>query len=724
MAAPLLTRWGRHALAIGVLLLPFLPIWWRGELLMSADAINYEVPCFAYLKSLWLTGCFEEWYPFSDGGMPLTGATAGRLFYPLQLWFLLGDPLRGLLGYFLLHSLLAYGGAYLYLRHLRLERTPAALGALAYAGSSARIHLAPNAVFHPILALAPAWLWLLERALERPGARTALPLSLLTTAVLSGGGWQLVLVIALHLLVWALASRPGRAAWAWLALAAGLAGLATAPTWMPLAEQGRQGILRSTAFDARWLAEGSLTQALDLGALYSPFYGSRTEQLRQKGANSHEFVAVAGIALAPLWLAGLRPRRQRRRWMLVWSAMLLADASLALGAVNPVTVWLHAHLPGLGGFRVPLRCLAAFPLWLMGAVAFGAEALGSRPRRELALLPVLYYGAYLLWGRSDWMAAHALLLASVLAATALALIPRLRPGALWLAVALQLMAPVLWVHSAIFMPPAALEAEQSLLADVATRLRPGESVHDTLNAEDTVLAGMRNAAAATALTLRRVADFLFWMEHGREASAEEYQRLLFQNWAPSALRQGARPDWPLNAMSRMLGIRFLISEGGVQELPAPLPGFWQSQRSRVAGREEAFELMSGRGFRPETEVLLNEPAAEEPPFTTGSPSWRSLRPSRLELQLNGASGWFSVPLPAYPGWTVELDGQPLPIVRSYNLFQSVAVPPGGRTLVWSYRSAPFRTGLLALGVALLGWGALGFSLVRSRSASSPSSESR
>ena len=66
----------------------------------------------------------------------------------------------------------------------------------------------------------------------------------------------------------------------------------------------------------------------------------------------------------------------------------------------------------------------------------------------------------------------------------------------------------------------------------------------------------------------------------------------------------------------------------------------------------------------------------------------------------------------YPGWELTVDGQPAPLYRANRIMRGAGVPSGRHTLVYAYRPASFRIGLIisCFGLAALGllavWSAL------------------
>jgi hypothetical protein len=60
----------------------------------------------------------------------------------------------------------------------------------------------------------------------------------------------------------------------------------------------------------------------------------------------------------------------------------------------------------------------------------------------------------------------------------------------------------------------------------------------------------------------------------------------------------------------------------------------------------------------------------------------------------------------YPGWTLTIDGQAAPVYRANHMMRGAAVAAGRHTLVYTYRPASFRTGLVVSALGLAGLCAL------------------
>jgi len=178
-------------------------------------------------------GEYPSWNPYVLGGTPLAGTPNQGLNSPVALpfWFL--PPWLAPAFVKLLEILVAVGGAYLFLRLIRLGRAAALLGGLAYA-TSAFMVVWTNWPQTRVAAFIPALFWALERIARYRRVRELALLALVVAALLLGGfpavtGYALF-TGAFYLTVRAFAENPGalRRVAGTLGLAAGgvLAGVA------------------------------------------------------------------------------------------------------------------------------------------------------------------------------------------------------------------------------------------------------------------------------------------------------------------------------------------------------------------------------------------------------------------------------------------------------------------------------------------------------------------
>jgi hypothetical protein len=128
--------------------------------------------------------------------------------------------------------------------------------------------------------------------------------------------------------------------------------------------------------------------------------------------------------------------------------------------------------------------------------------------------------------------------------------------------------------------------------------------------------------------------------------------------------------------------------------------------ARPAGNgEEAWNLVVNEKTDLEHEVIIEK--GEGALSDDCIPSNRQVdvavideQPNRIEMSVNSPqAGWLVLSDQWYPGWKVEVDGQPTPIFRANYLFRAVSVPAGAHTLVWRYSPASLWVGLMVSAIA-------------------------
>lgn len=157
-------------------------------------------------------GEYPSWNPYVLGGTPLAGTPNQGLNSPVALpfWFLPAWLAPAFVK--LLEIIVAVGGAYHFLRLLRLGRAAALLGGLAYA-TSAFMVVWTNWPQSRVAAFIPALFWALERIVRHRRLREMALLALVVAALLLGGfpavtGYALF-TGAFYVTVRAFAENPG-----------------------------------------------------------------------------------------------------------------------------------------------------------------------------------------------------------------------------------------------------------------------------------------------------------------------------------------------------------------------------------------------------------------------------------------------------------------------------------------------------------------------------------
>jgi hypothetical protein len=377
------------ALPILVLCAPFL---FSGDCLYGIDFKAYYRPHYAIARdALQKDGELPRWNPYQYAGTPYLGNAQATFLYP-PTWLFVALPLEeGFEVFVALHLLLAAWGAYRLARHFRLGRPAAVAAGLAWALSSAvlaRVH-AGHVTIQATLCQAPALLWLVLAAAQRPSFARVAALAAMTGLVLVSGHPQFVYQLALlcaAAATWAIVRRR-REGWdrpASAVVGAVAIGLALAAAHLLPCLEVAFHTTRAHASVRIAATPDEALIPLDLAGFLGPTL-PRALGIAESvpGYLGHEKALYLG--LAPLLLAGFALVRDRRGPVLFFAAA----AGVALMDAAARHLPLHAllsFLPGNGAFRVPARSAWIAVLGLSVMAGFGVQALASRMdlRRALA----------------------------------------------------------------------------------------------------------------------------------------------------------------------------------------------------------------------------------------------------------------------------------------------------------------------------------------------------
>ena len=649
------------------------------------------------------------WSPTILSGYPFAANPLSGLWYPPG-WLALALPLP--LGFNLLAALhLLWGGAGLFalLRAEGLPRSPAVLGALAFA-SMPKLFAHYGAGHLTLLYAVPWTPWLLlagRRAMDRlAAARESIsPHGRLATLFQPGLVLALIFLAdprwaayaGLLWLAYALAFRPPgvsvRRLVPHLALQGLLAGLLAAPLALPLLEYTR-------------LTTRSHLAVKDVFAYALPPINLIGLLFPALNDGFHEWVLYPGAALLALALLVLVWRSTRRRaafWLSVAGVALL----VSLGPLVP-GLSLLGRLPGFDLLRVPSRALFLSGL---AFAALGAQSVShlledpSPQERRAGNLALL-----LLFALAAGLAGGVFLLAGSLApsfawgagATALA--------ALWIGLRLNRRLPTSWWiaglvclclldwlgvdHSLFVYRPAQDVLMEGQAAAGFLAGQPGlfrvYSPSYSLPQQTAAFYGLQLADGVDPLQLQAYADFMVKAtgvpDSGYSVTLPPYAG------GPKEANAAYLPD---PGLLGLLNVRYVAAEYDL-----PVSGL------KLVSRFGSTRLYENTQALPR---LWLQPVSAKPGQEALPIAGLDWSPDRIGAQVdvpeNGASYRLVLSEINAPGWWVSVDGRPAKLQTYAGLLRSVDLGPGRHQVVFTDRPLSVYAGLALglLGLVLLFW---------------------
>lgn len=370
-----------------------------GRSLYRWDTLLYNWPMLIETRAQLLAGHFPFWTSSFCGGTPLLGNINAGVLYPLR-WICWLLPVRvGYQFFVFVHVWLGLWGMHLFLRRgLRLRSMQAFVGALAFGMSGYARGMWDT---HNFMALPwiPLGLYavLLGRQLTSvwfPSVCTAFCLSLL---ILCGDFQAACVWIPVALLLAILVPGQGKgASFKTLAMGILLAGLLTAPQWIPAWRVSMESY-RGGGLDLGEATERSLHPLRLVEMVVPNVFGTHGEWFASSlaGENARKplpWTASVHIGRLAL-LAALFAFHSRRRFYVRWSALLLiVSVCLSFGRFLPgFQYWLS--IPVVGMFRYPEKYMlwSTVALALLAAVGSGrlCAAVRVKARRPIHIAVIL-----------------------------------------------------------------------------------------------------------------------------------------------------------------------------------------------------------------------------------------------------------------------------------------------------------------------------------------------
>lgn len=700
------------------------PFFLQGKVIFWGIPIAQFYPWRSLAVALLGQGMLPLWNPHAGSGSPLLANHQTAPFYPLFVLYLLFPAEKALTFEVAFHLWLAGAFMYFCALGLGLRKEAAALAGLAYIGNGflvSRLHF-------PTMVDATAWLPLVFlltwRLCSRPRPEAAIALGVVIAVQFLAGHvqlWSYTLLLSALLVIWKSAiERKGIGLGGWFLASLALAILLAAVQFIPTAEfalnSGRKGGIPE---------ELALTYSLwpwkILSFLMPDLFGNPARDGYWGYANYWEDCAYTGVLVFLLAaLAFLRP--QAKRVKAFFLCLIALSIALALGKNTPLFPFLYRHIPGLSFFRAPARFLLLFSFSMAVLAGFGAEAIGEKPlppatlRRMGAgaagLLVAALVLAFLPGIKPSFVrSAVTLAFASIGAVIALDLLPR-RPYLSLLLLEAELLAYGWGFHPliapAIFHSPTqsskAFGAQGELFRiytfgpddyhikyDLFFRFdRFGPptldywmKLRESLIPQTNMIARtIDHAGVFDPLTIGRYEEFLALVDRLPREQALKLLGLL-------NVRYIVEPASPEGAEFRF------------RENPYFLPRVRLAYRAVSVPEGEELEALSSPAFDPEVVLLSGAPASDFPRGANDSILDLHYGPGVVKIKCaleNG--GYLVLSENYYPGWRVEVDGKPAPLLRAYYTLMAVRLGAGEHQVAFKFSPASFKIGL-ALSLATL-----------------------
>jgi hypothetical protein len=720
-----------------------------GEVIFWGVPLLQFYPWHEMASSALRAGRLPLWNPLAGCGAPLLANYQTAVFYPPNWLYLIipAEYAMGLVG--MVHLIWAGLGMRAYLRRLGVDRLGQGVGAISFALSG---YLVSRFGFLSITSTVPwlPWLmWAVDGVVEAGGKRSlrrafSLLAGVVAMMLLAGHAqtafYSLILAGAYGL--WRVLARPAGsdsrmkgAVLAWMlaavALGAAVAAVQLVPTFeLMQASQRAGGVEREFALTySFWPWRFLSLIAPDLFG--SPArgdwwgYGMYWEDAIYVGLLTL-LLAVRGVVR---WLRERRTAPPAVQAVPFFAVSLIPVVILALGKNTPLFPFLYDHVPTFNMFQAPTRwmVLAVFALCVLGAagadrfvvsergmfwsrlsLAGGAAVVpialvvsrgvseGVRPSLPDALIRLgiqvaLMALLFLTWeraeklarGRPMWETAALVLLALDLISAHGGLNPTL-PASYYhqpsgLAETVAATAPG---TRTLYLPEDAYQAEFEALLDVSNFHAGGRTRWDELRASLLPNLGLIDGVPS--------------------ANNFDPLRVGPQDALIEALR-GVRLSEAIESARRM-GVGVLLA-------PRDLPGMGQIGR---AGEIRAYRVPD-----PWPRVALADCAESESglgcrPRSNGVARIMTDMPERLAVHVEAEQAGYLLLLDTYyPGWTVKLDGQAVPLLQANGAFRAVQVPAGEHEIIFAYQPVSLLVGAAISGVGLLALAGLGLSIRRS-----------
>jgi len=667
-----------------------------GKIYTYDDLANSNLPMrYAYGQAL-KAGDNFLWSPQFYCGVYMHGESEVGMCHPVHLLLYRLLPAASAFQIqFLLSYLGIFFGMFVFLRHLKLERVPAAFGGMLFAFAGFNLwhymHMAPLAVIAHLPWLLTANDILLTSTDGRQRRLAGVAVPLLTASQCLLGHPQFVYFSVLAESAFVLMRFKQWASW-WraplLIAAKALGAVIGAVQLLPLLDMVSTTDRSEATLDFRLSYS---MHPLNLLQLFSPFALKERYYAgwRWGDGNTHEMGIYAGAFCSVLlaWFAARWRQFGAHRWFLSFVALFgLGALVLSLGKFGGVYPWL-VELPGLKtlAFRAPTRFGLLFHLSLavLAAYAFAdlmrltkeKTPLGARALWPL-VIPVLLSVATWFWVSSrlgrfdDWAVANlnpaseafnGLLLIGA-AAALIALAARGHGWALYGIVALAFLEISVWG-----------------LRDHIVRRGPAKSVRE-------IVSSLGQAPPNTG-------RLFYWFP----TSA-----FIMDGYSLTRGNIGLVPAKKLpvdvNGL-RLSHTAWAVNGNRWEQVPEPMPRV--RMVSDVVVSQNITQALASIDI---ARTAIVEQPVDVIPGEPGKAEFVKDRSGNLEIKVNAPTRQLLVLADSYhAGWQATVNGTPTPVIRTYGDFMGCVVDAGEKTVVMKFAPKSFSLGLkiTLAGLALL-----------------------
>jgi len=731
------------------------------------DARTQWYPWRAYAAEALKAGELPLWNPYVLCGVPFAGNFQSALFYPPNVLFLVFRVAIAARISIVFHIWLSLIFTYFLARFMRCGRPAACIAAMIFGFCGAQLLRVPAG--HWGVSCAIPWLPLIllcvEMMMRKPGRIVLVSGACAVALQLLSGVPQYVFISAIAVGVFATlrglgAGLPWRERWRrWggvaliFALGGGIAGIQL----LPGLEWALNGA-RSLPMNEAWIRQFSLAPESFLTMFLPGFFGGMRNVFywgRYLFWEMNGYVGIVTLALVLYGLLSAKPRGLVARLAALAGIMLL----LALGRHTPLMKLLMA-LPGSGMFRGSAKFLLPFSLAMALLGGLGTDALirdwGSKRWRAAAFAGVSILagvsvlillgsvGRTQLQSLQQWIhatgeclypvslapsdaqvAASVLsggLFAMALLAVSIVAYKVLRrakwPYASRLFIGLLVgLVFIDFVHfSRLFIGP-----ETTFAAKGSAWPKAGADVLRLMGGGQRVLVAgcpeMNDAMIERVRTIEGIAPNppVRFHELFRRGQAQAV------DIAPSLYQFRGGPVGRVTALGNVLmrkdlnrdipetDVIWSDGEWALTALSNRVPRALVVHGSRFAASpEEALAMTLTSDLN--RVVVLEDGEDQSESSISAEPTpvgFLEDRPNRVRLEANlDRPGWLVLLDNHFPGWVVDVDGEPAKLLRADFSFRAVALPEGKHIVTFLYRPASLRFGFaismiaLAVGVAM------------------------